>query len=86
MISLPYINQVYMMFRARLLDLEFAPGVESLEVRLFEEREVPWEQLAFRTISRTLRSYYLDRKSGSFPLRLSTLGPRRNVRIDPIDT
>ena len=85
-ISLPYINQVYMMFRARLTDLDFSPGTESLEVRLFEEHEVPWEQLAFRTIARTLRSYYLDRKTGSFPLRLSTLEPRRSVRIDPVNT
>lgn len=85
-ISLPYISQIYMMFRARLLDLDFGPGTESLEVRLFDEHEVPWEQLAFRTISRTLRSYYLDRKSGTFPLRVSTLEPRRSVRIDPVNT
>ena len=36
-ISLPQINQVYMMFRSRLLDLDFGPGTESLEVRLFDE-------------------------------------------------
>ena len=56
-ISLPQINQVYMMFRARLLDLDFGPGPESLEVRLFDEGDIPWEQLAFRTIARTLRNY-----------------------------
>src|SRR6476646_9089647 len=54
-ISLPQINQVYMMFRSRLLDLAFGPGPESLDVRLFEESEIPWEAIAFRTIARTLR-------------------------------
>jgi ADP-ribose pyrophosphatase YjhB (NUDIX family) len=73
LISLPQINQVYMMFRARLLDLEFGPGEESLEVRLFEEHDVPWESLAFRTIARTLRNWFLDRKTGQFPLRVSVL-------------
>jgi ADP-ribose pyrophosphatase YjhB (NUDIX family) len=76
LISLPQIGQVYMMFRARLADLDFGPGTESLEVRLFEEHEVPWESLAFRTIGRTLRNYFLDRKHGAFPLRVSSLERR----------
>ena len=82
MISLPYISQIYMMFRARLLDLDFGPGSESLEVRLFDEREVPWEDLAFRTITRTLRNYFVDRRQGAFPLRLSALERRRPVPPD----
>ena len=75
-ISLPQINQVYMMFRSRLADLGFGPGTESLDVQLFDEQDVPWEQLAFRTITRTLRNWFLDRKQGAFPLRLSTLERR----------
>ncbi len=67
MISLPHISQVYMMFRARLVDLDFGPGAESLDVRLFHEDEIPWEELAFRTIGRTLRNYFLDRKLGTLP-------------------
>jgi ADP-ribose pyrophosphatase YjhB (NUDIX family) len=81
MISLPQISQVYVMFRARLLDLDFGPGPESLDVRLFEEHEVPWEELAFRTIGRTLRNYFLDRKLGVFPTRVSTL-VRKPARPD----
>ncbi len=81
MISLPHISQIYMMFRARLVDLDFGPGPESLEVRLFLEDEIPWEELAFRTIGRTLRNYFLDRKLGSFPTRVSTL-ERRLPRPD----
>ena len=76
MISLPHISQVYLIFRARLLDLDFSPGAESLEVRLYHEHEIPWEELAFRTVTRTLRNYFLDRKTGAFPTRVSTLERR----------
>jgi ADP-ribose pyrophosphatase YjhB (NUDIX family) len=75
-ISLPDINQVYMMFRARLLDLDFGPGPESLEVELFAEDDIPWGDIAFRTIARTLRNYFLDRKLGAFPLHVSALHKR----------
>jgi ADP-ribose pyrophosphatase YjhB (NUDIX family) len=75
-ISLPQINQVYVMFLARLLALDFGPGPESLEVELFGENDIPWEQLAFRTITRTLRNYFLDRKLGAFPVHVSALEKR----------
>jgi ADP-ribose pyrophosphatase YjhB (NUDIX family) len=81
-INLPQIGQIYMMFRARLLDLAFGPGPESLEVRLFGEAEIPWESLAFRTIARTLRNFFLDRRFDRFPLRLSTLERRPPVTPD----
>jgi len=80
-ISLPHIGQVYMMFRARLLDRDFGPGSESLEVRLFDEDEIPWEQLAFRTIGRTLRNYFLDRRLGAFGTHVSAL-ERKGARPD----
>jgi len=81
-ISLPQVNQVYMMFRARLADLGFGPGSESLEVRLFDESEIPWESLAFRTIARTLRNYFLDRRRGAFRLRVSALARRSPITPD----
>ena len=80
-ISLPTISQVYMMFRSRLRDRDFGPGPESLEVRLFREDEIPWEKLAFRTIARTLRTYFLDRRDDAYPLRLSTI--ERRARLEP---
>lgn len=79
-ISLPYINQVYVMFRARLIDLDFGAGPESLDVRLFCEDEVPWEELAFRTITRTLRNFFLDRKLGNYATHVSTLERRVPLR------
>ncbi len=69
MFSLPHISQVYMFFRAQLLDLNFSAGEESLEVALFEEHEVPWEELAFPVITHTLQHYFEDRKNDEFPIR-----------------
>lgn len=76
LISLPQIHQVYMMFRARLTDLDFGPGEESLEVRLFDEADVPWDALAFRTITRTLRNHFLDRKRGAGEPHISSIERR----------
>ena len=80
--SLPHISQVYMMFRARLLDLDFGPGAESLDVCLFEESEVPWEMLAFRTIGRTLRNFFLDRRLDAFSLHVSAIERRPPLTPD----
>ncbi|MDA0225998.1 MAG: NUDIX hydrolase, partial [Proteobacteria bacterium] len=55
MLSVPMVNQVHVFYRARLLDLDFRPGEESLEVALFEEAAVPWQDIAFRTVGMTLR-------------------------------
>jgi ADP-ribose pyrophosphatase YjhB (NUDIX family) len=66
MISVPYVNQVHMFYRARLLDLEFKPGVESLEVALFEEAKMPWQEIAFRTVGLTLKHWFADRARGAF--------------------
>ena len=73
MYSLPYIDQVHLLFRARLLDLDFAPGPESLEVALFSEEQIPWEQLAFRPVRYSLEHYFADRRTGSFSLHMGEL-------------
>jgi ADP-ribose pyrophosphatase YjhB (NUDIX family) len=62
-----YVNQIYLMFRARLMDNDFRPGSESIEVKLFSEDEIPWDEIAFRVIEQTLIQYYKDRPSGIFP-------------------
>jgi len=75
MLSVPHVNQVHIFYRARLLDLEFAPGTESLEVALFGEAEIPWKEIAFRTISATLRHYYEDRKLGRYGCHAGAILP-----------
>ena len=73
MYNLPYIDQVQLLYRAKLLDLDFSPGVESLEVQLFNENEIPWDTLAFRPIRYTLEHYFSDRKLGEFTFRSADL-------------
>jgi ADP-ribose pyrophosphatase YjhB (NUDIX family) len=74
MISVPHINQVHIVYLARLLDLGFAPGEESLEVALFDEAEIPWDAIAFRTVAMTLRHFFADRARGGFTLHAEALG------------
>lgn len=66
MIDVPHAEQVHIFYRADLLDLEFAAGTESLEVRLFTEEQIPWRDLAFRTVSTTLELFFADCARGSF--------------------
>jgi ADP-ribose pyrophosphatase YjhB (NUDIX family) len=64
-LSVPHVDQVHVFYRARLLDREFAAGEETLEVALFRESEIPWKEIAFRTVSTALRHFYADRKAGA---------------------
>ncbi|MGZ5047353.1 MAG: NUDIX hydrolase [Usitatibacter sp.] len=73
--SIPHISQVYMMFRAKLLDTDYAPGTESLEVKLVREDEIPWDQLAFAMVRRTLEHFLEDRKRGVFVPRFGDIRP-----------
>jgi ADP-ribose pyrophosphatase YjhB (NUDIX family) len=61
-------GQVHFFYRARLLDTNFAPGPETMEARLFHEHEIPWADLAFRTVRMTLERYFQDRQRGQFDL------------------
>lgn len=80
--SLPYISQVYMFYRADLSDLDFSAGEESLEVALFEESEVPWDDLAFPVIARTLQHYFEDRKADAYPVRYDEIKWKRRLPAD----
>ena len=69
-VNLPHINQVYMLFRGRLLDLDFHPGEESLAVELLREDQMPWDKMAFPTVSEALKLYFADCGKGRFPVRM----------------
>ena len=71
--SVPQINQVHVFYQARLLDLDYAPGIESLEVGLFSEADIPWDEIAFHTVKLSLRHYFADRARGSFALHTEDL-------------
>jgi len=64
------VGQVHLYYRARMLDTTLAPGPETIEARLFREDEVPWDQLAFRTVRQTLEHFFADRRGGAgFPVQ-----------------
>ena len=73
--NVPHINQVHLMFRATLQNADFSPGAESLEVRLFDEQDIPWDTLAFRAVRFTLQHYFADRGKGMFRFRTGDIPP-----------
>jgi ADP-ribose pyrophosphatase YjhB (NUDIX family) len=68
------VGQVHLFYRARLLDPHFNPGEETLEARLFHEHEVPWDELAFRTVRQTLELYFQDRRRGEYAIHCADIG------------
>jgi len=80
-----HINQVHLFFRARLQNLEFSAGCESLEVELFSQQEIPWDEIAFPAVASTLQQYFLDLPLGRFPFRLAdvVLDDNNNRIIKP---
>ena len=68
-----HIQQIYMMFRSRLLMPEFHSTPESSEVDLFAQKEIPWEEIAFRVIDKTLRNYFEDKRSGKFSFQIQKI-------------
>ena len=67
--SLPDSNQVYMIFRANVLSDDFYSGEESLETKLFSEEDLPWDELAFRVVEKSLEHFFNDRRTDNFVVR-----------------
>lgn len=80
--NLPHINQVYLFFRARLERPEFASGIESLETALFTETDVPWNDIAFPVVRKTLQLWFEDRRQGHFPVRMFDVQYGQDRQID----
>ena len=66
LLNVSRVGQVHMYYRARLLSDRFDPGHETQEARLFSEDQIPWDEIAFRTVRETLMCYFADRKRGQF--------------------
>ena len=62
------VGQVHFFYRAQLTSDQFNPGHETQEARLFAEHEIPWDEIAFRTVKETLQHYFSDAKKGKFEL------------------
>lgn len=75
LVNVPYINQVHLFYRARLVDADYSAGEESLETALFSEATIPWQELAFRTVALSLRAYFADRRAARFEFHEFDLMP-----------
>ncbi len=71
--DVPNINQVYMFYRARIVDGAFGVGPESLEVELFTEDSIPWDEIAFPVVFHTLKEFFHDRGNATWPVRVSAI-------------
>jgi len=68
------VGQLHLFYLATMTSPELNPGSETLEARLFDESEVPWEQIAFRTVRETLLAFFADRRRGQFQLHTADIG------------
>jgi ADP-ribose pyrophosphatase YjhB (NUDIX family) len=66
LLNVARVGQVHLFYRARLTSDQFNPGHETIEARLFGEDEIPWDEIAFRTVKETLERYFSDRRNGDF--------------------
>ena len=73
MLDVVRVGQVHLFYRARMLDTTLDPGPETIEARLFREDEVPWDELAFRTVRETLQHFFADRRRGVYTLHVGTI-------------
>jgi len=80
LINVPHIDQVHLFYRGRLCCTDFAPGAESLETALFAEADIPWTELAFRSVALCLSDYFADRRSGHFAFHEGDLPPPATAR------
>ena len=66
LLNVARVGQVHLFYRARLLTDQFRPGPETIEARLFSEEDIPWNEVAFRTVKETLERYFADRRTGQY--------------------
>lgn len=78
--DLPYINQVYLFYLGDL-DGGYSAGPESLEVELFDQQEIPWDEIAFPVVTEALVEFFADIRSGEFPVRVSEVSPDWHKKI-----
>jgi hypothetical protein len=75
MVSIAHINQVHLFYRGRLETPDYSAGTESLEVKLALPEEIPWRDIAFRSVTHCLERYLNDSAQGQFGFHETSLGP-----------
>lgn len=65
--SIPRISQVQLIYRARLINPNVRPGIESQEVKLVTEDEIPWDEISFPSVHWALTHYLESKHLAAFP-------------------
>lgn len=55
--EIPRISQLYMVYRAHMLSPDLNPGYESLSADLFDWEDIPWDNLAFPSVTWSLKMF-----------------------------
>lgn len=76
-LDVPFACQVHVMFRGRLIDDKFGCGEESLESRLFDEADIPWDDIAFPTVTYALKTFFADRAKGIYDVHSAVIQRNR---------
>ena len=82
--NLPHISQVYFMFYGSLKDGFAKANEETLEVGLFDESAIPWDQLAFPVVTETLTRFFDMRKQGDSRIFTADIFSRPGAPLDII--
>lgn len=73
--NITFVDQIYLIFRARLIEGKYGVGSESLDAGLYSEKDIPWDQFAFTVVRETLKHYFADRESGTFRFHMGDIHP-----------
>ncbi len=76
MFNIVYVNQIYLMFRANMASDKIGPTPESIEVRLFDQKDIPWDEIAFPVIKETLDDFFKDREQGVYFFKIRDVKAR----------
>ena len=76
-INIAHVDQVHVYFLANALGPELDPGPETLEARWYGLDEIPWDNLAFKSVSTTLKHYLRERETGHFGTHHYSLSPTK---------
>lgn len=83
-ISVPHISQVHIFFLAQMHSAEHAVSTsESTDVGLFSAEEIPWDEIAFPTVSKTLKHYLEDTKQGEPQTRVFDIQYHERLKLKP---
>ena len=67
--NLPKANFIYLLYLARLKESIFSTTNESIEIKLFDEKNVPWDNIAFHTTKLSLQYFFNDAEKNQFKFR-----------------